>query len=109
VHSVKLRSLRIYHRLASDDAECFGRGDDAVGPNTGTGFDNTHINITSADRDVLLTVAIRRSQNAIEMYWTSTSAFDLSLLGNVVGRPLVSPSETNSPAPPITVGCFCWA
>ena len=36
-----------------------------LGPNTGTGFDNTHVDINSADGDVLLTVAIRRAANAI--------------------------------------------
>ena len=36
-----------------------------LGPNTGTGGDNTHVDINSTDGDVLLTVAIRRAENAI--------------------------------------------
>ena len=36
-----------------------------LGPNTGTGYDNTYVEINSADGDVLLTVAIRRAANDI--------------------------------------------
>ena len=36
-----------------------------LSPNTGTGFDNTYVEINSADGDILLTVAIRRAQNTI--------------------------------------------